>query len=223
MDNLVYLNNTHSLDSFTGDLKVSPQDFKVFEISLSGLVCGQNSRVATQSPRNTEKQPSGLLQKSPGKCFVDAPPPPAPGGQRTGTAECTQEFCENKLSDLLVATALDKLKAFGEQVLTNPALIAQVDLGEFPSKRDRVILHQSIKFLFPQLLSATKNKSQVIVSACDKYSKFSELLDHQEASSFIKFACVKSREENTKQYDIKGTHAHYIVSLCFKPYCHFLH
>ena len=214
------LGNDYQVAGFSAKLKLFPSDFKVIEIdeveTPCYIDCDADSSTKKQSCllSHDAKSSIGAISSKNG-VSIDKSIPVSPSKKllRKSNSEDDESFvlndvnCKSKLSQLLsqemISLLQDKAKNLDEKV----------SLGKFDDKNERTVIHKCIRFLYPHI-STLSDKNEIQIEQCPKYEQFAKLLGVQNALTFIRFACIFSRDDNSRPFSITGTSE--VYETCFQ-------
>ena len=213
---------------FTARLKLFPADFKVVELDKSGKCCYQkiSSSIASAVRPNTNTPISPTVEvtrkalepcskKFLNSCnssfsietkqfpvFLSKNQSIPNEIASSTTVNLDKKSCEVKLNELLSPVNVLFLQEFKLEDDKNSSF-ESYSVGHFESKEVRTSIHNCIRYLYPHFCTIT-NISEIKVQLCPKYQYFSKLIGRSTADSFIRFACIFTKETQQTSFTITG-------------------
>ncbi|XP_039251538.2 pseudouridylate synthase PUS7L-like [Styela clava] len=124
--------------------------------------------------------------------------------------ECDIGWCKTFLQEKLSKSVFSNLQNFAKVALDNcrNKNIDPLKIGTFSVKLDRLLLHCSISYLFPQLKTITTPRSDIITADINgDFQQFQNLIGVEQTESLMRFVLVERLEKYKNSVTIEGEYS----------------
>ncbi|KAK3544246.1 hypothetical protein QTP86_008706 [Hemibagrus guttatus] len=173
---------------FQGSIKNSPQDFVVTEIDVHGQLV--NSPETLGEPVRNDAEIRELPHKDKIRANPTEETPPSDDvGLNDGEALSRDSF---DLSVILSCSVMKNLEQFASMVqgCSEMQKNSEMSLGAFLDKPQRAVVHSTVKYNYPFLMTVT-NREEILVREDPDFRELSGLVSVEEAEDFFRFTDAK--------------------------------